>query len=97
MSVINGTSTCMRSSTEGFKRTLLYKNTKGYDLGPVSRDKRYIALVKRRTTSDADIFLYDRTAEDDKEHHQAHRESKQLARRFFSRWVSTPLRVGRRT
>src|SRR6185295_16363806 len=30
-------------------------------LGPVSRDKRYIALVKRRTTSDGDIYLYDRT------------------------------------
>lgn len=48
-------------STDSFKHTLLYKNTKGYDLGPVSRNKRYIALVKRRTTSDADIFLYDRT------------------------------------
>jgi len=49
-------------STESLKRTLLYKNTKGYDLGPISRNKRYIALLKRRTTSDADIFLYDRTA-----------------------------------
>jgi len=48
-------------STDSFKRTLLYKNTKGYDLGPVSRNERYVALVKRRTTSDADIFLYDRT------------------------------------
>ena len=49
-------------ATEGFKRTLFYKNTNGYELGPVSRDKHYITLVKRRTTSDADIFLYDRTA-----------------------------------
>ncbi len=48
-------------STDSFKRTLLYRNTKGYDLGPVSRNERYVALVKRRTTSDADIFLYDRT------------------------------------
>ncbi len=48
-------------STDSFKRTLLYKNTKGFDLGPVSRNERYVALVKRRTTSDADIFLYDRT------------------------------------
>jgi dipeptidyl aminopeptidase/acylaminoacyl peptidase len=45
----------------GFKRTLLYKNTDGYELGPVSRDKRYVALIKRRTTSDGDIYLYDRT------------------------------------
>ena len=49
------------ATTDGYKRTLLYKNADGYELGPVSRDKRYIALVKRRTTSDADIFLYDRT------------------------------------
>ncbi len=48
-------------STDNFKRTLLYKNTEGYDLGPVSRNERYVALVKRRTTSDANIFLYDRT------------------------------------
>lgn len=48
-------------AADGFKRTLLYKNTDGYELGPVSRDKRYVALVKRRTTSDGDIYLYDRT------------------------------------
>jgi dipeptidyl aminopeptidase/acylaminoacyl peptidase len=47
--------------TDGYQRTLFYKNADGYELGPVSRDRRYIALVKRRTTSDADIFLYDRT------------------------------------
>ncbi len=46
-------------STEGYGRTLLYKNTDGYDVGAISRDKRYIALIKTRTTSDADIFLRD--------------------------------------
>ena len=29
---------------------------------PISRDKRYIALVRPRTTNDADIFLHDRQA-----------------------------------
>ncbi len=48
-------------ATDGYKRTLFYKNSAGFDLGPVSRDKRYMALVKRRTTSDADIFLRDRS------------------------------------
>jgi dipeptidyl aminopeptidase/acylaminoacyl peptidase len=48
-------------TVDGLKRTLFYKNTGGYDLGPVSRDKRHIALVKSHTTSDADIILYDRT------------------------------------
>lgn len=48
-------------STDGYKRTLLYRNTDGFTLGPISRDKRYIALVKTRTTSDSNIFLHDRT------------------------------------
>jgi dipeptidyl aminopeptidase/acylaminoacyl peptidase len=48
-------------ATDGYKRTLLYRNTEGFTLGPISRDKRYIALVKPRTTSDTDIFLHDRT------------------------------------
>ena len=48
-------------ATDGYARTLLYKNTDGFEIGPVSRDKRYIALVRPRTTSDADIFVHDRT------------------------------------
>ena len=48
-------------ATEGYARTLLYKNTEGFEIGPVSRDKRYVALVRPRTTSDADIFVHDRT------------------------------------
>lgn len=47
-------------TTDDYARTLLYRNTDGYQLGPISRDKRFIALVKMRTTSDADIFLHDR-------------------------------------
>jgi dipeptidyl aminopeptidase/acylaminoacyl peptidase len=41
---------------------LFYRNTAGYDIGAVSRDKRYIALLKPRTTSDQDIHLHDRRA-----------------------------------
>ena len=48
-------------ATDGYARTLFYKNTEGFELGPVSRDKRYIALVRPHTTSDADIFVHDRT------------------------------------
>lgn len=47
-------------ATDGYARKLFYRNTEGYQLGPVSRDKRYIALVRPRTTNDADIFLHDR-------------------------------------
>ena len=47
-------------ATDGYARTLFYRNTEGYIPGPVSRDKRYLALVRPRTTNDADIFLHDR-------------------------------------
>jgi dipeptidyl aminopeptidase/acylaminoacyl peptidase len=47
-------------TADSLKRTLFYRNTEGFNLGPISRDKRYVALVKPRTTSDADIYLHDR-------------------------------------
>ena len=46
----------------GYARTLAYHNTEGYGTGPVARDGRYIALARDNTTSDRDIFLYDRRA-----------------------------------
>ncbi len=45
--------------TDGLTKTLVYKNTEGYNIGDVSRDKRYLALAKSYTTSDQDIFLHD--------------------------------------
>jgi dipeptidyl aminopeptidase/acylaminoacyl peptidase len=47
-------------ATDGYARTLFYRNTEGFQLGPVSRDKRYVALVRPRTSNDADIFLHNR-------------------------------------
>jgi dipeptidyl aminopeptidase/acylaminoacyl peptidase len=47
-------------SADKLARTLVYRNTDGYLLGPISRDKRYLALIRTKTTSDADIFLHDR-------------------------------------
>ncbi len=49
-------------TTDDYRRTVFYRNTDGLQLGPVSRDKRYIALVQPRTTADADIYLHDRQA-----------------------------------
>jgi len=46
-------------TADGYQRSLLYRNTAGFNLGPVSRDKRYLALSKSRTTSDSDIHLHD--------------------------------------
>lgn len=47
-------------AADGYARTLFYRNTEGFQLGPISRDKRYLALVKPRTTNDSDIWLIDR-------------------------------------
>jgi len=47
---------------DGYGRTLFYKNTAGYLPGPVSRDRRYLALVKAYSTSNQDVYLYDRQA-----------------------------------
>lgn len=41
-----------------FKRTLLYQDTAGYDVGPISNDKKFIAFTKQSTTVDTDIYLY---------------------------------------
>ena len=45
---------------ESYERSLVFENNEGYSFGGISADKRYLALVKPYTTSDADIFLHDR-------------------------------------
>ena len=48
-----------RYDAETYARTLLYKNHQGFDLGPISRDERWLALNRSHTTSDSDIYLFD--------------------------------------
>jgi dipeptidyl aminopeptidase/acylaminoacyl peptidase len=45
---------------DGYERSLVYENTGGYEFGPISRDKRYLALVKPHTRTNSDIYVYDR-------------------------------------
>jgi dipeptidyl aminopeptidase/acylaminoacyl peptidase len=47
---------------DGYARTSFYRNPGGYLPGPISRDKRYVALVKAISTSNQDVYLYDRRA-----------------------------------
>jgi dipeptidyl aminopeptidase/acylaminoacyl peptidase len=47
-------------AVDGYRRTEFFRNTDGFLLGPISRDKQYIALLRARTSSDTDIHLYDR-------------------------------------
>ena len=46
-------------AVDGLQRKMLYRNNDAYQIGDISRDKRYLALVRTITTSDADIFLHD--------------------------------------
>ncbi len=46
-------------AADSYSRTLFYRNADGFDVGAVSRDKRYLALIKPRTTNDSDIWLLD--------------------------------------
>ncbi len=38
---------------------MVYQNDMGYELGAISRNKRYFAFAKPITTSNSDMFLYD--------------------------------------
>jgi dipeptidyl aminopeptidase/acylaminoacyl peptidase len=46
-------------SVDDYARRLVYTNEDGLPVGAISRDKRWLALVKPRTTSDSDIYLLD--------------------------------------
>jgi dipeptidyl aminopeptidase/acylaminoacyl peptidase len=46
-------------SVADYERKLVYRNEDGFALGPISRDRRYLALIRSRTTSDSDIHLLD--------------------------------------
>jgi dipeptidyl aminopeptidase/acylaminoacyl peptidase len=45
--------------TDGYARSLLFKNDGGYDYSDVSPDRTALALSKARTTNDSDAFLHD--------------------------------------
>lgn len=48
-----------RYDARTYARVLIYRNEEGFDLGPISRDERWIALNRANTTSDSDIYLFD--------------------------------------
>ncbi|MGH9941696.1 MAG: prolyl oligopeptidase family serine peptidase [Pyrinomonadaceae bacterium] len=45
-------------SVPDFKRTLVFQNDKGLNIGAMSDDKKYIAFGKSNTSVDSDIYLY---------------------------------------
>ena len=49
-------------TADRLERTLLFSNTDGFTVGAVSRDGRYLALIREYTTANTDIYLHDRQA-----------------------------------
>ncbi|MEM8927201.1 MAG: alpha/beta fold hydrolase [Bacteroidota bacterium] len=47
-----------KMNLEDFSHTLMYENNEGYDVGEISDDEKYLALVKPLNTNDVDLFLY---------------------------------------
>jgi dipeptidyl aminopeptidase/acylaminoacyl peptidase len=48
-------------ATDGYARRMVFQNS-GFDLGAVSRDGRYLALAKQRTSADTNLYLVDLAA-----------------------------------
>ncbi|HYL06459.1 MAG TPA: S9 family peptidase, partial [Thermoanaerobaculia bacterium] len=48
-------------AVDGYQRTLLYRNEGGFAIGPISRDRRYVAMLKQESSGDSDVYLYDRS------------------------------------
>ena len=53
-----------RYATDGYARTMIFKNVDALGIAAVSPDGRYVALVKPRTSADSDIYLFDATKPD---------------------------------
>lgn len=51
-------------AVDGYQRQLLFQDDTGYQIADASADRRHLALLRSRTTSDSDVYLFDRqTAE----------------------------------
>jgi dipeptidyl aminopeptidase/acylaminoacyl peptidase len=47
-----------KMDVKNFRSVKLYEDTIGYQVGPVSKDEKWIAFTKTNTPSDLDIYLY---------------------------------------
>ncbi|MBN2172539.1 MAG: S9 family peptidase [Bacteroidales bacterium] len=67
---------------ETFEPKLIYQNDEGLDVGAISEDKRYLALTKSITTSNNEMYLYDRES-GDLEHISEHEGDAEYNPQFF--------------
>ncbi|MGH7477328.1 MAG: alpha/beta fold hydrolase [Longimicrobiales bacterium] len=71
-------------SADDYTRELIYRNEDGLDVGAISPDKRYLALVKPITTANSDIYLLDRST-GERQHLTPHDGDVQNSPQTFSR------------
>jgi len=45
-----------------YRRRLLFRDRVGYEFGDISRDRRWLALARARSTTDSDLILLDRAS-----------------------------------
>jgi dipeptidyl aminopeptidase/acylaminoacyl peptidase len=55
------TSDIYEMKIDGYERTLLFKSEESFYPGPISPDRRWIAVSKGVTNDDVDLYLHDRT------------------------------------
>ena len=73
-------------ATDGYERRMIFENNESWSPASISRDGRWVALDKSRTSADSDIYLYDTTApETPPEHISAHEGNIQYTTSTFSR------------
>jgi len=68
--------------TEHEAYKLVYKNDEGLDVGAISKNKRYLALVKSITMSNNELYLYDLKTNEMK-HISPHMEDAEYSPQFF--------------
>jgi dipeptidyl aminopeptidase/acylaminoacyl peptidase len=71
-----------RYDAKTYERTLWFKNEQGHEIDSVSRDGRWLALGKTKTTTDKDIFLWD-TQDQSLKHISAHTGSVKFEAQTF--------------
>ena len=62
--------------------TLIYQNEDGYSIGSISKNKQFIALIQTITTSNSEMYLYNRETKETK-HISAHEGDASFSPQYF--------------
>ncbi len=68
---------------EDFSSEMIYENNEGFDISGISKDKNYLALTKSITTTNGELYLYNRTSKELK-HVSPHQGDAKYSSEFFT-------------